>query len=97
VTIDVPFDTGDDHTALKARGRSKESSTKCRETARRIDRESWSSVAVGISSTTTGCCPAAARTADRCVDRLTYDADGRIDRVHMTTEGVHGAGPARLV
>ena len=28
---------------------------------------------------------------------LTYDADGRIDRVHMTTEGVHGAGPARLV
>jgi hypothetical protein len=32
-----------------------------------------------------------------CVDRLTYDDDGRINRVHMTTEGVQGAGPARLV
>ena len=32
-----------------------------------------------------------------CVDRLTYDDDGRINRVHMMTEGVQGAGPARLV
>jgi hypothetical protein len=32
-----------------------------------------------------------------CVDRLTYDDDGRINRVRMTTEGVHGAGPVRLV